>query len=301
MPILSELKQLLAYNFRYTERLAKHACLNVFQKTLRDLKLAGFRSLDRKNILDLGCGQRYAFALQCAAKGATVTALDINYVKPDLLILYFIRCLKHGGFKRAVKSTIRRMLFDKKYYRALEEHTGNPISPFTDKIEYVTADPNNSNYSLPSETFDLIVSNAVLEHVSDVSAFASEVKRLLRPGGYFYGYIHNFYSISGGHNMEWAFPDEDPSKTVPPWDHLRANKYPTHVYLNQYLPEQFEKVFAKNLEIRIFENRDNNHNPGGQEGAYFLTSQIAQELSEYPRNLLLTRAYCIICQKISSG
>jgi SAM-dependent methyltransferase len=155
------------------------------------------------------------------------------------------------------------MLFDKQYYQALEACAHRPIFSFSDNVDYVTADPNNSNSPLPSETFDLIVSNVVLEHVSDVSAFVSEVQRLLRPDGYFYAYIHNFYSISGGHNKEWAFPDEYPSKTVPSWDHLRANKYPTHVYLNQYRPEQFEKAFAKHLGIRLFENRDINHDSGG--------------------------------------
>ena len=38
--------------------------------------------------------------------------------------------------------------------------------------------------------FDLIASNAVLEHVSDVSGFVFEVKRMLRPERYFYGLIH---------------------------------------------------------------------------------------------------------------
>lgn len=299
MPFLREIKTLLTYNFRYTERLAKHDHLNVFQKTLRDLKLAGFQGMSGKNVLDLGCGQRYPFALQCAADGGNVTALDINYVKPDMLALYFLRCCKYDNFKRAVKSTFRRMFFDKRYYETLEVCTGRPIFSFWPRINFMTADPKNSSYPLPSETFDLIASNATLEHVSDIPGVASEIRRLLRRGGYFYGFIHNYYSISGGHNLEWAFPDENPSIKVPPWDHLRENKYSTHVYLNQYEPEQFEKAFAKHLEIRLFEERDINHDPGGEEGERFLKGQVAKDLTKYPRRLLLTRAYCIICRKTS--
>jgi SAM-dependent methyltransferase len=299
MAIFREIKNLFIYNFRYTERSANHAHLNVFQKTLRDLKLAGFQELRNKDVLDLGCGQRYPFALQCAAEGAKVTSLDINYVKPVSLVMYFIRCFKHSGFKRASKSTLRRLCFDKKYYRTLEACAGKPVFDFTAKITFVTEDPKNSNYSLPSAEYDLITSNAVLEHVTDVSGFACEIKRLLRLGGYFYGYIHNFYSISGGHNMEWAFPDEKPSETVPPWDHLRAKKYPTHVFLNRYMPEQFKKSFAQHLEIIHFEARDINHDAGGKEGVRFLKGQVAEELHEYPRDLLLTRSYCIICRKVS--
>lgn len=38
--------------------------------------------------------------------------------------------------------------------------------------------------SLPSGTFDLVVSNEVLEHVPDVDAALSEMARILRPGGW---------------------------------------------------------------------------------------------------------------------
>ena len=296
MTILREIKNLINYNFQHTERMANHDHFNVFKKALRDLSLVGFQDIRAKDVLDLGCGQRFSFALQCAANGANVTALDIDYVKPDKLALYFLRCITYGGFKRAVKSIIRRMIFDKKYYKALEVHAGKPIFACADNIEYVTADHNNSKYPLPSETYDLIVSNAVLEHIVDVPAFVLEVKRLLKPGGYFYGIVHNYYSISGGHNMEWAFPDDYPSKTVPPWDHLRDNNYPSHVYLNRYLPEQYENAFAKILKIRLFEKRDVNHDSKMQEGESFLTSQVAEEISSYPHDLLVTRAYCIICQ-----
>ena len=115
MPIFSELKQIYNYNFRYTERIAAHDYLNVFQKALRDSKLAKFRSLSGKKVLDLGCGQRYPFALQCATKGAKVTALDINYVKPDMLFLYLFRCHIHDGLKRAIKFLLRKIFFDKHY------------------------------------------------------------------------------------------------------------------------------------------------------------------------------------------
>jgi SAM-dependent methyltransferase len=299
MTFIREINNLFTYNYRFTERLAFHDCRNVFQKALQDLKIQGFKNLHGKNVLDLGCGQRFPFALQCAAEGAKVTSLDIDYVKPESLVKYFARGLKHSGFKRAIKSTIRRLCFDKSYYRSLEECTGKPVCDYASEIEFVTGNAKNSHYSLPSEEYDLIASNAVLEHVSDVSGFTCEIKRLLRPGGYFYGNMHNFYSISGDHNMEWAFPDEIPSKTVPPWDHLRANKYPTHVFLNQYKPEQFKKEFAEYLEILLFEAKDINHDSGGKEGEQFLRGQVAEELDEYPRDLLLTRAYCIICRKSS--
>jgi hypothetical protein len=58
------------------------------------------------------------------------------------------------------------MLFDKKYYQASDLRARRSISSFADNSEIVTEDPTNSNYFLPSDKFDLIASNAVLENVS---------------------------------------------------------------------------------------------------------------------------------------
>jgi len=224
--ILREMRELLVYHSRFGRRFAEHDCYNVFEKAMRDLRAVGFGKLQGKRVLDLGCGQRYPFALQCAASGAVVTALDIDYIKPDFLPLAFYRTVQHNGFKRAVKSALRRLIFDKGYYDALERAAGKPLRSFQSRITFVVADPEDAHYPLSSDSFDLIVSNAVVEHVADVPRFAGEIWRLLTAGGYFYAIIHNFYSLSGGHNLEWAFPDEHPSRKVPPWDHLRENRFP---------------------------------------------------------------------------
>jgi SAM-dependent methyltransferase len=189
------------------------------------------------------------------------------------------------------------LVFDKGYYDALEAAAGKRLRSFQPRITFVVADPEGANYPLPSESFDLIASNAVVEHVADVSGFAAEVWRLLVAGGYFYAIIHNFYSLSGGHNLEWAYPDENPSSRVPPWDHLRQNRFPSWTYLNRLKPEEYREAFGKYLQVVLLEGRDINHDPGGLEGERLLTPELAAELSAYPRELLLTRAWCIIYRK----
>lgn len=91
----------------------------------------------------------------------------------------------------------------------------------------------------------MIFAYAVIELVKNISLFTSEIFRLLRKGGYFYGIIHNFYSLSGGHNLEWAFPDEQSSQKVPPWDHLRKKLYTSWTPLNKLKPENYENAFSK--------------------------------------------------------
>ena len=134
--------------------------------------------------------------------------------------------------------------------------------------------------------------------MADVPKFAAEVARLLHSGGYFYAIIHNFYSLSGGHNLEWAFPDESPSSNVPPSDNLRENRFPAWTYLNHWRPEQFKEAFAKHLQILRFQGVGINHDPGEPEGERFLTKEIATQLASYPKDLLITRSWCMICKKV---
>lgn len=287
---------LYKYYSNFVTRFAEHDCNNVFNKAIRDLKEIGFEGIDGKDILDLGCGQRYQLSLQLAADGAKVTATDINYIKPELLPMSFYHTMRCNGLKRAIKSTIRKIIFDNKYYKALESFSGKSLYQYRNQINFLLAD-NNKPYPITDNSFDLIISIAVLEHVVDVPSFALEIKRLLKPNGYFYSIIHKYYSLSGGHHPEWAFPDEHPSKNVPPWDHLRKNLCPASVYLNKLKPKDYRNIFSRHLKIINFETRDINHDKGNSEGATFLTKEILKEMPDYPRELLLNRAWCIICHK----
>jgi len=295
--IFREIKELISYHSKYGKRFAEHDRRNVFEKAIKDINSVGLATIEDKRILDLGCGQRFTFALQCAIEGANVTALDLDYIKPDILPLFFLRIVKYNGLKRACKSILRKLLFDKHYYNALESTSGKSLRHHRSRLTFVIADPHAENYPLPSESFDLVFSNAVVEHVENVFHFAREVCRLLSRGGYFYSIIHNFYSLSGGHNLEWAYPDENPSKKVPPWDHLRENQFPSWTHLNRLLPEEYQEAFDEQLEILLFNGRDINHDPYGFEGEQFLTPEVVAELDGYPRELLLTRSWCIICRK----
>lgn len=51
----------------------------------------------------------------------------------------------------------------------------------------------------PDHSFDLVSSDWVLEHVARPRVFLNEVKRVLRPGGFFVA-----HSISGGHYLTWV-------------------------------------------------------------------------------------------------
>ena len=295
--LLQEIKTIYHYHQRSTREIAIHDYTNVYRKTMRDLGAFGLDSIAGKEVLDIGCGARFPFSLLAAAEGAHITALDVMYLKPHPLPLFFWKILRANGVKRAAKSAVRKALFDELYFKQLEESAGIDLTPFVSKINFVLADPQAANYPIAANKYDLIVSNAVLEHVYDVEKYFREVSRVLIKGGLSYGLVHNYYSISGGHNLEWAFPDSKPSAGAQPWDHLRGDEFPTHTYLNKLRPEEYKAAAAASLEVLLFESRDINHNAGGLEGEKFLTSEVQAELSEYPRELLLARSFCIICRK----
>lgn len=295
--LFREIKDIYNYHQRSTKKIAIHDYENVYKKAIEHLKAFGFGSVEGKEILDLGCGARFPFSLLAASEGANVTALDISYVKPHALPVFFWKIARANGIKRAAKSVVRKVLFDKLFMKEMEKCAGRDLQKFIPRINFVLADPSAADYPLPSEKYDLVTSNAVLEHVEDVKKYFAEAARLLKKGGLCYAIIHNYYSISGGHNLECAYPDTNPSARVQPWDHLRKNQYPTHIYLNKLKPDAYKAAAAASLEVLLFEGRDIDHNAGGLEGEKFLTAEVQKELSQYPKDLLLTRSFCIICRK----
>ena len=296
--LFREFSDVYNYHLRWNKEHAMHDYKNVYKKALYELQKFGLSKMTGKEVLDLGCGCRFPFSLAAASEGADVTALDLSYVKPDPAPIYFWNLVRYNGLKRAFKSMFRRVLFDKNYFKHLYDTAGSSLKPFVKKIQFIISDPHGTSYPLPNNTYDLVASNAVLEHVGDVKQYFMEVKRLLKQNGLFYGRIHNYYSISGGHFLEWSAPDVNPSLKVPPWDHLRKNLFPTHIYLNKLQPADYKQgAEDAGLEVLLFDGRDVNHDPNGKEGEKFLTTEVQEELSQYPKDLLLTRAYCIICRK----
>ena len=298
--MLNEINQLFKFHLGNQKNLARHDSDRVFKQTINDLEKNSFLNDDFSDlkILDLGCGQRFPFSIQSCLKGADVTSVDMDYVKPGNLFKSSLKIIKNNGLKRSVKTIFRKLILDKKYYNELVGLNQKQLVEESQKIKFMVFDPLSSKYPLKSSAFDLIVSNAVLEHVENIDMFSKEIKRLLKPKGFFYGIIHNYYSISGGHNLEWAYPDTNPSKKIPPWDHLLDNDYPTFVFLNKLKPEEYLKKFKLDFKICNFSGCDITHNTNKPEGLYYYNRLTDNRLKEYSKELLTTRSYKVILQKI---
>ena len=98
-------------------------------------------------------------------------------------------------------------------------------------VEFVEDDITAS--SLPSGSFDAIVSFEVLEHVRRPEAAFAGMARLLRPGGIVFHDYNPFFSANGGHSLcTLAFP----------WGHARLDADDFERYLRELRPTEVKQA-----------------------------------------------------------
>lgn len=90
----------------------------------------------------------------------------------------------------------------------------NDHSEFYRDMEFVLSD--GKNIPLEDETFDLIVSHSVLEHVGDLHHSVREIDRVLKVGGYAYLTVSPLYYFASGSHV--SSPRE-----LSNWEHLDPN------------------------------------------------------------------------------
>lgn len=240
--------------------------------------------LKGKTILDVGCGRRYPLTLLLHSFGNKVVGIDLAYVGINTpSIVRWWRALRADGLEALARSFSYTILMkDRAYYKTVRRICDFPLTTRGIEIRRM----NVEHLAFSDETFDIVVSVAVFEHVANVPKAASELKRVMKKGGVIYITIHVFTSLSGGHHPDWT----DPCK-VPPWDHLRQKRYPVPVYLNKLRKHEFLSIFGKEFEIlEVLE-------PSTGVGKDLLTPEIRAELLDYSEEELLKGGIAIVAKK----
>ncbi len=162
------------------------------------------KSIAGARILDLGCGQTATQTALFHADGARVTGIDIEVPTYRMSPLTFMRVWRRNGTERAFKSLARHVLFDRRFFSELSKEYGRPVR--FDGIDTRVMDA--ASMAFDDATFDFIYSMAVFEHISDIRPAVAELNRVLAPGGIAVITPHLFPSLSGGHRLDWIWPDE---------------------------------------------------------------------------------------------
>lgn len=275
----------LALARRYTERFAAEHCawFARMEATLRPYisDFAGIRALD------VGCGLLQWQTILLHSRGADVTGVDMEYVRGDRRLDKYVHIARTNGFERALKTAFWDYTYRSQYRRALQAHAGFALTMDGLTLQQHTAE----RLPFDDDTFDLAASHEVFEHIDDVAGAVGEVRRVLKPGGYAYINIHLFPSISGGHNVEWKYPDSEPSTRVPPWDHLRERQFPEHPsHINELRERDYRPIFEDAFEIVSWE-------ASAIEGQTQLTPEIRSELSDYSAEELLKKGVIVLARK----
>jgi SAM-dependent methyltransferase len=198
-------------------------------------------------VLEVGCGQRAIMPLVFAAHGAEAHGVDVEVPTYRMSLPIFLKIIRRNGIDRACKSLTRHILFDRAFLRNIERAFDLERLPYRD-ITIRVMDAAALDY--PDNHFDLISSFAAFEHIADADSALAHINRMLKPDGIALIHIHLFPSLSGGHHLEWQRPDENPSKLVPPWDHLRDNRYPANTFLNKMKIGDYQAIFERHTVPR---------------------------------------------------
>jgi hypothetical protein len=228
-------------------------------------------SIEGCNAFEIGCGQRPYRLLYYRHKGINALGVDMDKVVFSANPLEILKSLRRNGLERTAKTYVRFFLFDIAENRQLKSHLQIERWPL-DKIKHGTA-ANAINW--PDQTFDLIYSDAVFEHIpkQELEKICALMVRHMHSESIAVISPMVFTGIKGGHNVEWYNVDTSGLRQCPPWDHLRENRYPANTYLNKMWLRDYHEMFSRYFHILKADPLEPDL------GREFLTDELRQELS----------------------
>jgi SAM-dependent methyltransferase len=169
------------------------------------LRYAGLGEHDLRNlrVLELGPGDNIGVAIRFASAGAAFVSTIDKFVP-----------LQDSPYHRSLYASVRSRLAPdgQRHFDAAVDPSGDRIVLKNDRLQYVYGKGIEEAGVYPPASFDLIVSNAVLEEIYDADRAFDAMDRLLRAGGYLLHKIdlrdYGMFTRYGYHPLEFlTVPD----------------------------------------------------------------------------------------------
>jgi hypothetical protein len=270
------------------------AILNEIDEYAQRYQAATGRSLADARILEIGYGARPNRLLAMISLGYNANGIDLD--KPILRfgIGDFISSFRSNGIKRALKSFIRSLVFDRNERRALDRSLRKRGSKLIcDETRFLVGDA--STFAFQADSLDFIYSEDVFEHIppTAVNELSRNLSHALSLDGLALISPSIYTGIGGGHLVEW-YPhtlNGKKQRQTEPWEHLRKRRLVADCYLNELRVHEFENIFKVYFDLVNVVSRD------AGLGASYLTSEIRSELSEFSEAELLSDKWLFALRK----
>jgi len=196
-------------NEAFCARKLKEACLDI--ESILPLLHAAGQKLENAAILEIGCDIGcFCYAL-AKHKPAQITGSDTVIYK--------------SSSTNEEQQSIQKSLNNKR----------NIVAHIAQCNDVVFKEDDICNSALPSNTFDIVFSNDVLEHLSDPQSAFVHINRILKLGGIAIHKYNPFFAINGGHSactLDFL------------WGHVRLSSDDFVKYIEQIRPQEQETAKA---------------------------------------------------------
>lgn len=234
---ISELLALYKSNFRDIDAVVAES-MAAARATAQQLAHLLGREIEDCDILEVGSGQRSAFKYLLGARNRYV-GVDIEPAPTGNLVPDLVQDIRQRGMSRAVKNAIKNLSgLSRKFDRTMKAAVG------AESFDISFFEMDAERLAFPDDSFDIVISHNVFEHLPNPVAVMREISRVLRAGGVAHIHTHLYTSDSGAHDPRVYSGDR---AHLPYWAHLRSetarlvasNCYVNKLRLAEYI-EGFE-------------------------------------------------------------
>jgi hypothetical protein len=254
--------------------------------------------LQQARLVELGFGQRPLRLILLHSLGYNVRGIDLDQPLYWLNATAIVSLFKSNGAFRALKSLLRRVVFDRSEYSNLAgfifKQYGKKLT-FDPTVMIVGDLADAEVWASAGACFDFIYSEDVFEHIPRESlpqvvslmaeAMSDNAVAVITP--------MIFTGIAGGHDLDW-YPhriDVEDRSRGPAWGHLTNETKPGDTFLNKMTRKEFRELFATRFDILREEPIR------GDLGRQHLTEERRQKLNAFDEDELFSNNVRFVLRK----